>query len=212
MLIQNGVRQGLHEDIRDGGNLVEMLKKFFAYREPHNEEWDAAVADFKDHIPQVAKGIKEKIEQQRRTSRAFVERFDAFYALCRQAINPNLSLEAVEEMLIQHLMTERIFRSIFDNPDFTRRNVIAVEIERVIDAMTKMSSAGRNFSRISTIFTAPSSWPQKPPWTTAKSRISSTLCTNAFSRAIRRKKPTPTASFIPRSPSWTSWCEAWKTF
>ena len=45
-------------------------------------------------------------------------------------------------MLIQHLLTERIFRRIFDNPDFTRRNVIAVEIEKVIDSMTR-----KEFSR-----------------------------------------------------------------
>ena len=147
VLIQNGVRQGLNEDIRDSGNLVELLKEFFAYREPHYEEWDAAVADFKDHIPQVAEGIKEKIEQQRRTNRAFVERFDAFYALCRQAINPNLSVEAVETMLIQHLMTERIFRKIFDNPDFTRRNVIAAEIDKMIDSMTEKELSRDTFLR-----------------------------------------------------------------
>ena len=39
-------------------------------------------------------------------------------------------------MLIQHLLTERIFRTVFDNPDFTRRNIIAREIENVIDALT----------------------------------------------------------------------------
>ena len=36
-------------------------------------------------------------------------------------------------MLIQHLLTERIFRTVFDNPDFTRRNIIAREIENVIE-------------------------------------------------------------------------------
>jgi predicted helicase len=35
-------------------------------------------------------------------------------------------------MLIQHLLTERLFRTIFNNPDFTRRNIIAAEIEKVI--------------------------------------------------------------------------------
>src|SRR5271165_5604374 len=147
ILFQNGVRQGLNEDIRDSGNLVELLKEFFAYREPHHEEWDAAVADFKDHIPQVAEGIKAKIEEQRRTNRAFVERFDDFYALCQQAINPNLSVEAVEKMLIQHLMTERIFRKIFDNPDFTRRNVSAAEIEKIIDSMTEKELSRDTFLR-----------------------------------------------------------------
>jgi len=142
ILFQNGIRQGLNQDIRDGGNLVELLMKFFAYREPHLEEWDEAVEEFKVHIPQLAKAVEKKVEHQRQTNQGFVERFDAFYALCRQAINPNLSVEAVEKMLVQHLLTERIFRKVFDNPDFARRNVIAIEIERVIDSMT-----AREFSR-----------------------------------------------------------------
>ena len=142
ILFQNGVRQGLNEDIRDSGNLVELLKEFFAYREPHHEEWDEAVAAFKERIPEIAQGVKDKIDAQRRTNPAFVERFEAFYDVCRQSINPNLSVDAVENMLVQHLLTERIFRKIFDNPDFTRRNVIAVEIEKVIDSMT-----AKQFSR-----------------------------------------------------------------
>ena len=53
----------------------------------------------------------------RRTG-AFITAFADFHAKCRQSINPNLSEAAVEEMLIQHLLTERIFRTVFDNQDF----------------------------------------------------------------------------------------------
>jgi len=38
-------------------------------------------------------------------------------------------------MLVQHLLTERLIRKIFDNPDFTQQNVIAVEVEKVIAAL-----------------------------------------------------------------------------
>jgi predicted helicase len=62
--------------------------------------------------------------------------------LCRQAINPNLSEDAVETMLIQHLLTERIFSKVFDNREFSRRNIIAAEIEKVIDSLTS-----KHFSR-----------------------------------------------------------------
>ena len=48
-------------------------------------------------------------------------------------------------MLIQHLLTERIFRTVFDNPDFTRRNVIANEIEKVVDALTSQSFSRDDF-------------------------------------------------------------------
>ena len=42
-------------------------------------------------------------------------------------------------MLVQHLLTERLIRKIFDNPEFTRRNVIAAEVEKVIDALVSQS-------------------------------------------------------------------------
>ena len=43
ILIQERMHQGLPDDIRDSGNLVELLKTFFAYREPYHEEWDEAI-------------------------------------------------------------------------------------------------------------------------------------------------------------------------
>ena len=42
-------------------------------------------------------------------------------------------------MLVQHLLTERLFRTIFNNPEFVKRNAIAAEVERVIEALTVKS-------------------------------------------------------------------------
>jgi predicted helicase len=142
VLYQNGVRQGLNEDITDAKNLVELLKQFFEYRLPHHEEWEQAVKEFSERLPEIAGAVQKLIEQERKTNQKFVQSFEAFYAVCRQAINPNLSVQAVETMLVQHLLTERIFRKIFDNPDFARRNVVATEIEKVIDSLTS-----RHFNR-----------------------------------------------------------------
>lgn len=142
ILYQNGVRQGLNEDITDSGNLVELLQEFFKYRKPEHLEWERAVEEFTPRIPDIANGVKELIDKERKKNSAFVTAFGSFVELCRQAINPNLSEDAVETMLIQHLLTERIFRKVFDNPEFTRRNIIAVEIEKVIKTITD-----RRFSR-----------------------------------------------------------------
>jgi hypothetical protein len=69
------------------------------------QEWEQAVGDFSERIrnwpppsrkPLNAAGIQR-----------FVRSFDDFCALCRQAINPNLSEEAVERMLVQHLLLRR---------------------------------------------------------------------------------------------------------
>ena len=63
------------------------------------------------------------------------------------SLDPNISMPQVEEMLVQHLLTERLFRTVFDNPDFTRRNVIAAEIETVIDALTSRAFNRGEFLR-----------------------------------------------------------------
>ena len=140
-------RQVLDVNLTDSTQLIETLQTFFAHRPQAYVEWETAVAQFKNKVPALGKGLAELIEKERGTNRQFATAFRAFHEKCCQSINPNLSEAAVEEMLIQHLLTERIFRTVFDNPDFTRRNVIANEIEKVIDALTSHSFSRDGFLR-----------------------------------------------------------------
>ena len=135
----------LDADLTDPAQLVQTLDAFFSHRPPAIAEWDEAVAQFKDKVPDIGHGLAALIQRERQNNRRFTTAFADFYDKCRQSINPNLSQAAVEEMLVQHLLTERIFRTVFSNPDFTRRNVIAHEIERVIDALTSQSFSRRDF-------------------------------------------------------------------
>ena len=64
------------------------------------------------------------IEEEKKNNLKFRDAFKNFAELCRASINPNLADPAIEEMLVQHLLTSRIFGSVFANPDFIRRNVI----------------------------------------------------------------------------------------
>lgn len=138
ILWQDG-RRIVDADITQPDSLVQVLKQFFEYAPPEYEEWNEAVAHFQDQVPELGRALAEIIKHEAQSNQRFRVAFDDFFALCRQSINPNLSKEAVEEMLIQHLLTERIFRTVFNNPDFTRRNVIAAEIENVIDALTSQA-------------------------------------------------------------------------
>ena len=64
----------------------------------------------------IGQGLAELIQQERKSNRVFTTAFAGFLDKCRQSINPNLSEAAVEEMLIQHLLTERLFRTVFNRP------------------------------------------------------------------------------------------------
>ena len=141
ILYQNG-EQVFDVDITDPTRLVTALQHFFAAPPAALANWHAAVAEFKGKVPALGRKAAELIAEQHETNPRFVTVFTDFYEQCCAAINPNLSKAAVEEMLIQHLLTERIFRTVFNNPDFTRRNIIAREIEKVIEVLI-----GQTYSR-----------------------------------------------------------------
>ena len=136
ILYQNGALV-LDLDITEPRDLIQLLETFFAYTEENLAEWDAAVNTFQDTIPQLGAKLEALIQTERQNTPEFREAFAHFHQQCRDAINPNLAEAEVERMLAQHLMTERIFRTVFNNPDFTRRNIIAREIENVIDVLTR---------------------------------------------------------------------------
>ena len=138
LLYQHGQLQ-LDLDISEPRNLVNVLQGFFAYQEENISAWHTAVSEFKETVPELGEKLTALIETERQNNRQFQKAFISFHDQCQTSINPNLSIAAVEEMLIQHLLTERIFRTVFNNRDFTRRNIIAREIENVIDALTSQT-------------------------------------------------------------------------
>ena len=147
LLYQHGQLQ-LDLDITEPRNLVRVLQGFFAYQEENIAAWHTAVAEFREKVPELGEELAMLIETERQNNPHFQEAFARFHKQCQASINPNLSIAAVEEMLIQHLLTERIFRTVFDNPDFTRRNIIAREIETVIDVLTERTLNRSEFLRL----------------------------------------------------------------
>ena len=136
VLYQNG-QVALDLDITEPARLIAALQYLFSYVPPALDNWQTAVSDFREHVPDLANKLKELIEQRHETDPAFKKAFADFYETCRTSINPELSQDAVEEMLIQHILTERIFRTVFNRSDFTGRNIIAIEIEKVSAALMR---------------------------------------------------------------------------
>ena len=130
ILYQNG-QVALDVDITEPAHLIAALQYLFSYVPPAFDNWQTAVSDFREYVPDLASALKALIDQRHETDPAFKEAFTDFYEICRTSINPELSRDAVEEMLIQHILTERIFRTVFNRSDFTLRNIIAREIENV---------------------------------------------------------------------------------
>jgi predicted helicase/very-short-patch-repair endonuclease len=134
ILFQNKRKAG-EFDLANAAELAGLLTAFYSFTPPDIRSFEQAVEQFSKDIPLHAAGLLEKIEEGYHDNKKFRAAFDGFFTLCQQSLNPNIRVEAVKEMLVQHLLTERLIRTIFNNPEFTRRNVIAAEVEKVIDAL-----------------------------------------------------------------------------
>ncbi len=138
VLYQEKQRKGKY-DLRNQAELTQLLDQFVGYTPPQFEEYHKAVAHFKQEIPNLAASLTKNIEDTKKVNKRFVAAFNNFLDLCRKSLNPATTAEQVEDMLKQHILTERIFRSIFQNPDFVRRNAIAAELEKMVDALVSQA-------------------------------------------------------------------------
>ena len=101
ILWQNNQKK-LDADLTDAKQLIEALDTFFSHRPQEYTEWEEAVAQFRDKVPRIGRGLADLIQGERDSNAHFARAFRTFHEKCCQSINPNLSDAAVEEMLIQH--------------------------------------------------------------------------------------------------------------
>lgn len=82
-------------DLTKPDDLVHVLRLFLEYAPPTIVEWEKAVAEFQERVPQIGASLKVLIEDERQTNKAFIAAFEDFCTLCRGSLNPNISIEAV---------------------------------------------------------------------------------------------------------------------
>lgn len=117
--------------LREPVKIADLLNRFFSHDESDEREFKRAMEEFKSRIPDLAQSLYEHIDEAHKKVPRFKQAFEEFVTLCRQSLNPELSRHMVDEMLVQHLLTERLIRNLFQNPDFSHRNVIAAQIQNV---------------------------------------------------------------------------------
>jgi type I restriction-modification system DNA methylase subunit len=138
VLYQNG-RVEARFDLTDPGPVGDLLSAFYAHTQPDIQGFERAIEEFRQRVPELAAGLNGKIKEAHAKNRTFQTAFGEFFALCQSSLNPSIRRDAVDEMLVQHLLTERLFRTIFRDTDFVRRNVVARKVEAVVAALVSQS-------------------------------------------------------------------------
>lgn len=124
-----------HASIREPDKLHSLLKDFFTFKSEIVYKFEEAIERFKADIPIIVDTLRNKIIEARENNDQFLRAQGLFLDLCKEEINPEVTIEDVREMLIQHLLTSDIFNKIFDDPEFHNHNTIAVELEKLISIL-----------------------------------------------------------------------------
>lgn len=132
VLIQDGKEQ-LRASFKDHQALDSLIKSFVDYEPREVQTFREAIVRFKEDLPDLIVKLRELIENQAVKNTTFARAREDFLELCRESINPHVVMADVREMIIQHILTEDIFITVFNESQFHRENNIARSLMGVID-------------------------------------------------------------------------------
>jgi len=147
VLIQSG-NEMMRASFSDADALDKILKEFVSYQRPEVETFRKAIELFKEDVPNVTETLRNVMAQAEKHNKFYVEARDEFFELCKEAINPQITLGDITEMMIQHILTADIFNTVFDEPYFHRENNVAKALEKVVDTFFIADIRHKTLNRI----------------------------------------------------------------
>lgn len=132
VLIQGG-GEILRVSMGDAEALDTAINAFINYLRPEVQDFRDAISHFQEDLPTILTTLRSLIDQQSTTNQPFQQARDKFWQVCQDSIHPEISLEDIREMMIQHILTEDIFINIFNESQFHRENNIASQLQAVIE-------------------------------------------------------------------------------
>jgi|694.fasta_scaffold62042_3 predicted helicase len=128
ILIQEG-QEVMRIEMSDPQKLDKILKKLLDYKKPEILDFEKAIDEFSQNVPNIVKALRELIQAEIvNKNQNFLTQQELFLEICRDAINPQITTADIQEMLIQHILTEDIFLSVFDESQFHHENNIAKQL------------------------------------------------------------------------------------
>ena len=132
-VLWQGDAEILRVSMADWEALDGLLQQFINYVRPEVKDFREALEQFKQDVPLIAEELRERIADAAANNKAFREARETFLELCRKSINPEVTGEDVREMMIQHILTEDIFTTVFNESQFHRENNIARSLQGIIE-------------------------------------------------------------------------------
>lgn len=131
VLFQNNKRV-MSINMKDDSLLLKMLEAFVNYEREEIKEFHLAVVEFKSEIPKLSQWCKEEIDIAKKSNQNFKDGVQKLKSQLRHEVNPDFVVEDIHEIIVQHILTNRLFKAIFNETDFHSENNIAQQIDDVV--------------------------------------------------------------------------------
>jgi len=126
VLFQNDIREQC--DIKNPKALDKLITKFISYESPEARNFREALSQFAKDVPDIILilgNVIQKMLYKKDENQDFVKKRNVFFELCKVCINPAIQYADIDEMIIQHILTEDIFKNVFSDAQFHEENNIA---------------------------------------------------------------------------------------
>lgn len=147
VLIQNG-EETMRIEMKDADKLLEIVTAYLDYKPAYIQKFEKALDKFKIDIPIIVDALRNMIELQNDTNEMYKAARDEFWQMCKEEINPDISSEDICEMVIQHILTEDLFKSVFDESDFHKENNVARELDNLVGTFMTRSVRQNQLSEL----------------------------------------------------------------
>lgn len=94
-------------------------------------EYNDAFKEFGENLGKVIKNTKKAVNNATKGNEKYRVAAQKFLKNCRDIINEDMKENDIEDMLVQHILTSRIFAMVYDDEDFHQRNTVARSLEQL---------------------------------------------------------------------------------
>jgi predicted helicase len=140
--------------IEQAKSFEKLLTQFFEYELPEVQNFRLARDKFLTELPDVSVALTQLLAQAHGENLQFNQQAQKFLALCQRSIGRNVTLQHLDEMLIQHILTDQVFRAVFPHSNFHRENHLAVAIGQLEDKFLRGETRMNLLKRLEPYFAA----------------------------------------------------------
>ena len=93
-------------------------------------KYDEAIKKFEENLDDVVQDIKNQVQSRIEKNDDYNTESEKFVVVCKEILNETINKNSITDMLIQHIITAKIFATVYDY-DFVSNNSIALELDRL---------------------------------------------------------------------------------